>query len=54
MGGGGGGEAWGGGMELALTHAIVPTTVEPPFNGHPQGTGKWPLNGGWPLSRGSS
>ena len=34
------------GTEVPRTHAIVPTTVEPLFNGHPQGTGKWPLNGG--------
>ena len=29
-------------------------TVEPSLNGHPTGTGKWLLNGGWPLNRGLS
>lgn len=29
-------------------------TVETLFNGHPTGTGKWLLNGGWPLNRGLS
>ena len=29
-------------------------TVDLPLSGHPQGTGKWQLNVGWPLIRGSS
>ena len=29
-------------------------TVEPLLSGHPQGKGKWPLNRGWPLNKGSS
>ena len=28
-------------------------TVEPLLSGHPHGNGKWPLNRGWPLKRGS-
>ena len=27
---------------------------KPTLSGHPQGTGKWPLHGGWPLNRISS
>ena len=27
----------------------IADTVEPPLSGHPQGTGKWPLNECWPL-----
>ena len=29
-------------------------TVEPLLSGYPRGTGKWPLNRGWLLNRGSS
>ena len=29
-------------------------TVEIPLSGHPRGTSKWTVNGGWPLNRGLS
>ena len=29
-------------------------TVEPLLSGYPRGTGKWLLDGGWPLHRGLS
>ena len=32
----------------------VTATVEPLLSGHPWGNGKWQLNRGWPLKRGSS
>ena len=29
-------------------------TVDLPLSGQLRGTGKWPLNGGWPFKKGSS
>ena len=39
---------------LLADRTFYQTKVEPPLSGHPRGTGKWPLNGDWPLDRGSS
>ena len=33
---------------------LINITVEPPLSSYPRGTGKWLLDGGWPLYRGLS
>ena len=40
--------------DIQYFYFVSVSTVEPLLNSHPQGTGKWPLNGGWPLNRGLS
>ena len=37
-----------------ILRKLEKSKVEPLLSGHPRGTSKWQLNGGWPLSRGSS
>ena len=45
----------GGGGELQkYVRYMISRKKQPPLSGHPRGTGESPLNGGWPLNRGSS
>ena len=42
------------GGNVKNTSGVDIKKMQPPLSGHPRGTGKGPLNGGWPLNRGSS
>ena len=37
-----------------ILRKLEESKVEPMLSGHPRGTSKWRLNGGWPVNRGSS
>ena len=41
------------GGNVKNTSGVDIKKMQPPLSGHPRGTGKGPLNGGWPLNRGS-
>ena len=40
-------------FEGTVCRVWIETTVDPLFRGHHRRIGKWPLNRGWPLKRGS-